>query len=143
MKVGDGTPGPGRPKGLANAVTRTIREAVEKAARDCHPAGLAGWLIERANGGIQDRQIFATVVNKAMPLQVQASVNGGVKLELSWLGARDIGATTAQIPQQQSQVIEMEADSAGVLRIKDQASPAEADTAAAPAAQKAAGGAET
>ena len=32
----------GRRKGTQNKVTRTIREAVEKAARDCHPEGLAG-----------------------------------------------------------------------------------------------------
>ena len=105
-RVGDGTPGPGRPKGVQNSVTRTIREAVEKAARDCHADGLAGWLIERAQGGIQDRQIFAQMVNKAMPLQVQANVDGGIKLELSWLGGRNIGTTTAQIPEQRTQVLD-------------------------------------
>jgi hypothetical protein len=30
-KVGDGTPGPGRPKGLQNKTTVTIREAILKA----------------------------------------------------------------------------------------------------------------
>jgi len=72
----------GRPKGTANKVTRTIREAVEMAAAGCHPAGLAGWLIERAQGGVQDRQIFAGMVAKALPLQVHAQVNGGIRLEL-------------------------------------------------------------
>lgn len=118
-RVGDGTPGPGRPKGVQNSVTRTIREAVEKAARDCHADGLAGWLIERAQGGIQDRQIFAQMVNKAMPLQVQANVDGGIKLELSWLGGRSIGTTTAQIPEQRTQVLDLERDSSGGYRIKD------------------------
>ena len=109
----------GRPKGVQNKLTRTIREAVEKAAQDCHADGLAGWLIERAQGGIQDRQIFAQMVNKAMPLQVQANVDGGIKLELSWLGGRSIGTTTAQIPEQRTQVLDLERDSDGGYRIKD------------------------
>lgn len=109
----------GRPKGVQNKLTRTIREAVEKAARDCHSEGLAGWLIERAQGGIQDRQIFAQMVNKAMPLQVQANVDGGIKLELSWLGGRSIGTTTAQLPEQRTQVLDLEQDSDGGYRIKD------------------------
>lgn len=109
----------GRQKGAVNKVTRTIREAVEKAARECHSEGLAGWLIERAQGGIQDRQIFAQMVNKAMPLQVQANVDGGIKLELSWLGGRNIGTTTAQIPEQRTQVLDLERDSDGGYRIKD------------------------
>lgn len=108
----------GRPKGAVNKTTRTIREAVEKAAHGCHPDGLAGWLIERAQGGVQDRQIFAQMVNKAMPLQVQANVDGGVKLELSWLSARAIGTTTAQIPEQRTQVIDLQQDSEGQYRIK-------------------------
>lgn len=116
-------PGPGRPKGLANKVTRTIREAVEKAAQDCHADGLAGWLIERAQGGIQDRQIFAQMVNKAMPLQVQANVDGGIKLELSWLSSRSIGTSTAQIPEQRSQVLEMQQENDGTYRIRDPETP--------------------
>ena len=122
-RVGDGTPGPGRPKGVQNSVTRTIREAVEKAAQGCHPDGLAGWLIERAQGGVQDRQIFAQMVNKAMPLQVQANVDGGVRLELSWLSARSIGTTAAQIPEQRTQVIDLQQDSEGQYRIKHPTPP--------------------
>ena len=131
-----GAPVPGgRPKGTPNKVTRTIREAVEKAARDCHADGLAGWLVERAQGGVQDRQIFAAMVNKAMPLQVQANVDGGVKLELTWLSGRSIGTTAAQIPKQKTQVLDLERDSDGGYRIKDPAGPP-----AAPAGQ--AGGTE-
>ena len=108
----------GRPKGTPNKITRTIREAVEKAAQGCHPEGLAGWLIERAQGGVQDRQIFAQMVNKAMPLQVQANVDGGVKLELSWLSARNIGTVSAQLPEHKTQVIDLQQDSEGQYRIK-------------------------
>lgn len=114
---------PGRPKGVQNRVTRTIREAVEKAARDCHPQGLAGWLVERAQGSIGDRQIFAAMVNKAMPLQVQANVQGGVKLELSWLSARTVGANAAQMLEPQTQVLDLEQEPGGSYRIKDQQGP--------------------
>jgi hypothetical protein len=113
----------GRQKGAVNKVTRTIREAVEKAAQDCHADGLAGWLIERAQGGIQDRQIFAQMVNKAMPLQVQANVDGGIKLELSWLSSRSIGTSTAQLPEQRTQVIDLQPETDGTYRIKDQETP--------------------
>lgn len=113
----------GRPKGALNKTTKTIREAVEKAAQECHPEGLAGWLIERAQGGVQDRQIFAQMVNKALPLQVQANVDGGIKLELSWLSARNIGTVSAQLPETKTQVIDLQQDSEGQYRIKDPSSP--------------------
>ena len=115
-----GAPVPaGRPKGAVNKVTRTIREAVEKAARDCHPDGLAGWLVERAQGSLGDRQIFAQMVNKAMPLQVQAQVGGGVQIQLSWLGQLQIGTTVAQEPEQRTQVLDLQAESDGTYRIID------------------------
>lgn len=120
----------GRPRGAVNKTTKTIREAVEKAARDCHPDGLAGWLIERAQGSIQDRQIFAAMVNKAMPLQVQANVDGGIKLELSWLSGRKIGTTSEQLAEKRTQVIDLQQDATGEYRIADQmhtpAAPADA-----------------
>ena len=112
-------PGPGRPKGVANRTTRTIRDAVEIAARDCHPEGLAGWLVERAQGSLGDRQIFAQMVNKAMPLQVQAQVGGGVQIQLSWLGQRQIGTTVAQSEQQRTQVLDLQAEKDGTYRIID------------------------
>ena len=118
-KVGDGTPGPGRPRGVANRTTRTIRDAVEIAARQCHPEGLAGWLIERAQGSLGDRQIFAQMVNKAMPLQVQAQVGGGVQIQLSWLGQRQIATTVAQQAEQRTQVLDLQAEKDGTYRIID------------------------
>ena len=125
----------GRQKGAQNKVTRTIREAVEKAARECHADGLAGWLVERAQGSLGDRQIFAQMVNKAMPLQVQAQVGGGVQIQLSWLGGRQIGTTVAQSAEQRTQVLDLQAEKDGTYRIIDpvtqpdpaQASPENAD----------------
>lgn len=141
-----GTPPPGgRPKGVPNKVTRTIREAVEMASQPgaCHPEGLAGWLIERARGSLGDRQIFAAMVNKAMPLQVQANVDGGIKLELSWLSGRSIGATAAQIAEPRTQVLDLEKDSDGKYQIKDpQAQPEGAGTAGGGSVPEAAGDAQ-
>ena len=124
-------------------MTKTIREAVEKAATLCHPGGLAGWLVDRANGNVQDRQIFAGLVSKVIPLQVQAHVDGGIRIELGWLGSRSVGATAAQLAEQAAQVIDMKADSDGVLRIEHPTAPAEAAPAVpAAGASEAAGGAE-
>jgi hypothetical protein len=88
--------GPGRKPGEAIGITRTLREAVELAARDCHPKGLAGWLVDRANGNVQDRQIFANMVSKVIPIQVNQSVNGGISINLGWLAGRQIGTSAAQ-----------------------------------------------
>ena len=139
-----GAPVPaGRQKGTPNRVTRTIREAVEMAAKGCHKDGLAGWLIERAQGSLGDRQIFAQMVNKAMPLQVQAQVGGGVQIQLSWLGQRQIGTTVAQELEQRTQVLDLQAESDGTYRIIDPAAPAAgAGPAAGAADEKPAGDAQ-
>lgn len=120
-KGGVSLPPGGRPKGVPNRVTRTIREAVELASQPgkCHPEGLAGWLIERAKGGIGDRQIFAGMVMKAMPLQVQANVDGAIKLELGWLGARQIGTPAAQMTQRRTQVLDLQPQTDGTFQIVD------------------------
>lgn len=137
MRTPDGRELPaGRPKGVPNRVTRTIKEAVEMAARDCHPKGLAGWLVERAQGSLGDRQIFAAMVNKAMPLQVQANVDGGIRLELGWLAGRQVGTVAAQIPAQPAQVLDLQRENDGTYRIIDQDTPAEG----VPAAPAPAGG---
>jgi hypothetical protein len=86
----------GRQKGVQNKLTRSLKEAVEMAARDCHPRGLAGWLVERANGSVQDRQIFATLVGKVIPIQVNQQVQGGISINLGWLAGRQIGTSAAQ-----------------------------------------------
>ena len=88
-------PGPGRPKGLPNKVARTIRAAVEAAAREVTTRdgekGLTAWLLERASGGIADRQIFAGMIKAALPLRVDATVQS-ININLGWLAARPIDA---------------------------------------------------
>lgn len=111
----------GRVKGTPNRVTVTVKAAIEQAIQPggCHPQGLAGWLIERAKGGLGDRQIFASVVNKFVPVQLNANIDGGIKLELGWLGGRQVGTTPSQLQQEQTQVIELKEENAGVYRIID------------------------
>jgi hypothetical protein len=100
--------------------------------------------VERAQGSLGDRQIFAAMVNKAMPLQVQASVDGGIRLELGWLGGRQIGTDAAQIRQAAPQVLDLKPETDGTYRIVDQqaADPAAA-TAESPTRSEPAGGSET
>ena len=83
----------GRPKGTQNKVTKTIREAVELAAREVTDSkgkkGLAAWLLERANGSVADRQIFAGMVAKALPLTINGT-GAGITINLNWLQGREI-----------------------------------------------------
>ena len=87
----------GRPKGVPNKLTQSLRAAIEYAAQpgQCHPKGLAGWLVERSRGSIGDRQIFAGLVGKVIPLQVHQQHSGGIAIQLGWLQGRGIGATQA------------------------------------------------
>lgn len=107
----------GRPKGVGNKVTQSIKEAIEMACAPgaCHPQGLAGWLVERAQSdNVQDRAIFAGLVGKALPAQLHASVqHGGVVVQLGWLQHRGVGRSTlaAQSDTADAQVI----DSKGLL----------------------------
>lgn len=107
----------GKAKGTQSRVTRGIKEAIEMACAPggCHPDGLAGWLMERARSdNVQDRQIFAGLVAKALPAQLQASVqHGGVVVQLGWLQHRGVGrgTLTSQSEVQDAQVI----DSQGVM----------------------------
>lgn len=84
---------PGKPKGAQNKVTRTIRQAVMESIEpgNCHPDGLAGWLIERARGGIEDRKIYAAVVSRVIPIEITGEGGGPVKIDLGWLTGRKVG----------------------------------------------------
>jgi len=121
-RPGTGVPGPGRPKGSQDRITRTIKDAIEIAAKECHPQGLAGWLLERAQGGVEDRKIFAGMVAKVIPAQLQASVQGGIVVQLPWLQGRNVGGhvpSTSHSQAVDAQVIDIAVEKGGNLRVAD------------------------
>lgn len=60
--------GAGRPKGVPNKTTRTIKEAIEAAFQG---VGGAQYLMEQAR---QNPQAFMTLLGKIIPAQVQADL---------------------------------------------------------------------
>lgn len=118
----------GRPKGVRNKLTN-LRDAVLEAF---DTVGGADYLVSLAKGTQSDRAAFTSLVAKVLPTQINQNVEGGIKLELSWLGGRSIGTTAAQIPEQRTQVLDLQQDSTGQYRIKDPSPAGEgADSAAA------------
>lgn len=112
-----GVPVPsGRPKGVRNKLTN-LRDAVLEAFDE---VGGVKYLVKLAEGTQSDRAAFVSLMNKVLPSQINTNVEGGIKLELSWLGTRQIGATTAQPVEHVTQVVDLEVDSKGKYRIADQ-----------------------
>ena len=107
-------PGKGRPPGVRNKLTN-LRDAVIEAF---DKVGGAEYLVGLAKGTQSDRAAFVSLMSKVLPTQVNASVEGGVRLELSWLGGRSIGTTSAQEIEHKTQVLDLEQDSSGEYRIK-------------------------
>jgi hypothetical protein len=96
----------GKPKGTPNRVSKTIREAVLEAVQPgmCHPEGLKGWLVDRAQGGIEDRKIFAAVVSRVIPIEITGEGGGPVKIDLGWLTGRKVGGEVIDITPTQSHI---------------------------------------
>lgn len=107
---------PGRPRGVRNKLTN-LRDAVIEAF---DKVGGVEYLVRLANGTQSDRAAFTSLMNKVLPTQINQQVEGGIRLELTWLGGRQIGATQAQIESQHTQALDLERDSDGRYRIKDQ-----------------------
>jgi hypothetical protein len=112
----------GRPKGVPNRVHQTIREAIELACKPgaCHPEGLAGWLVDRATGGVEDRKIFAGLVAKVVPAQIHATVDA-VTVQLPWLAGRSVVSTQqrTQAKVLDAQVVDLKGELTQALRVDD------------------------
>lgn len=82
MKVGDGTPGPGRPKGSQNKLTRAVKDAFQAAfddLQDDEQANLATWA--RAN-----TTDFYKLASKLIPAELNAHLTGSLTTVLAGLG---------------------------------------------------------
>jgi hypothetical protein len=67
-RVGDGTPGPGRPKGIPNKTTKLLKDAILEAATKAGGRdGLVGYLKTQAS---QNPQSFMPLLGKVLPLQL-------------------------------------------------------------------------
>jgi len=133
-KSGAPTPA-GRPAGVRNKLTN-LREAVLEAF---DTVGGAQYLVKLAQGSQSDRAAFVSLVSKVLPTQINANVEGGIQVQLSWLGSRNIGTTASQIAEPVTQVIDLQRDEGGKYRIKDPTPHAESG-GQAPAADGQAGG---
>jgi len=106
----------GRPKGVKNRLTN-LRDAVIEAF---DAVGGAEYLAGLAKGTQSDRAAFVSLVSKVLPTQINANVEGGIQVQLSWLGNRNIGAIAAQPAEVVTEVIDLQRDNGGKYRIIDQ-----------------------
>ena len=75
-RVGDGTPGPGRPKGVQNKTTTILKDAIIQAATEAGGKdGMVGYLKLVA---AENPAAFSTLLGKVLPMQINhADAEGG------------------------------------------------------------------
>jgi len=79
FKVGDGTPGPGRPKGVPNKATSLLKDAIIQAAEKAGgKAGMVGYLTEQAE---KNPGPFMGLLGKVLPMQLTGEDGGAIKVE--------------------------------------------------------------
>lgn len=71
-KVGDGTPGPGRPKGVQNKTTGVLKDMILKAL---DKAGGVDYLVVQAD---KNPAAFLSLVGKVLPMQVTGEGGGPI-----------------------------------------------------------------
>ena len=84
--------GKGRPKGQPNRLTKTMKEAIEKAFQN---VGEHLYLEKMANGTATDRQAFMALIGRLLPMQVNSNIEARIRVELPWLASRGIGKVEA------------------------------------------------
>jgi hypothetical protein len=81
-RPGDGTPGPGRPKGVPNKTTALLKDAVLKAAETAgggEPDGLVNYLVEQAQ---RNPAPFLTLLGKVLPTQVSGEDDKDIRISI-------------------------------------------------------------
>lgn len=85
-RVGDGTPGPGRPKGSQNKTTALLKDAILKAAQNAGGGqdGLVNYLTTQATANPGP---FMSLLGKVLPMQVTGEDGGALVVEIRKPGA--------------------------------------------------------
>jgi hypothetical protein len=81
-RPGDGTPGPGRPKGVPNKTTALLKDAILMAAEVAgggEPDGLVKYLVAQAR---RNSVAFMTLLGKVLPMQVSGEESGNIIVEI-------------------------------------------------------------
>ena len=82
QRPGDGTPGPGRPKGVPNKTTGLLKDAILRAAETAgggKPDGLVNFLVMQAR---QNPGPFMTLLGKVLPTQVSGEDDKDVHITI-------------------------------------------------------------
>lgn len=79
-RVGDGTPGPGRPKGVPNKNTTALKDMILGALGK---AGGIDYLLAQAH---ENPNAFLTLVGKVLPLDVNAKHEGKIVAQVVFKG---------------------------------------------------------
>ena len=87
-RVGDGTPGPGRPKGIPNKTTALLKDAIlraaEKAGNKVGDEGLVSYLELQA---VENPGPFMSLLGKVLPMQLTGEDGGALTIEIRKPGA--------------------------------------------------------
>ena len=83
-EIGAGKAGPGRPKGLKNQVTVTLKDAILHAAEDC---GFDGEGLEGLTGyckrlAISEPRAFASLLGRVLPTSISAENSEGKAINI-------------------------------------------------------------
>jgi len=81
-RPGDGTPGPGRPKGVPNKTTALLKDAILKAAETAgggEPDGLVNYLVRQAK---QNPTPFLSLLGRVLPMQVPDEVDKNIEVTI-------------------------------------------------------------
>lgn len=83
IRVGDGTPGPGRPKGSQNKTTSLLKDAIlkaaEKAGNKVGSDGLVSYLEQQAE---DNPGPFMSLLGKVLPMQVSGEDDGPIRIHV-------------------------------------------------------------
>jgi hypothetical protein len=82
-KIGEGKPGPGRPKGQPNKTTALLKDAILQAAEAADKDGLVGYLTIQA---VENPGPFLALLGKVLPMQIAGDVDNPLVLNVTYGG---------------------------------------------------------